>query len=132
VYPHVSPDGLPLVHYAANQKIFYRNSSTSIGDIATGTSNTLAIGNAFGNFEPLGYPYNWRDASLGLNVSQDGFGDSTRRIHLLLMCDGHVRNFGQDTDSELFSALGGINSGWSGNREDVAKPSGPYRIPQRP
>jgi|GEM_PF-1078911 len=130
VEQRISPDGIPLVHYAANQWLFHRNSSTSIKDIETGTSNTLAMADAFGHFAPLGYPYIWRDPLLPINTAPDGFGYNKTGMHVLLM-DGTVRWINQDMAAEIHPSFAGPET-LKPTAEQVAKPAGDYRLKVQP
>lgn len=123
VSPKISPDGFALVHYAANQYVMHRNSSTDPLKLTSGTSQTVAVGEACGNFVPFGYPYNWRDVLLGLNSSPDGFGCDNRSTTLLLMCDGEVREFGRETSVAKMLAVRGVGPKRV-DEADVAKPIG--------
>lgn len=121
-------DGLMHTHYAGSDLMLYRNSSTGIKDLVNGTSNTLCVGDAKSEFEPFGYPYNWRDPALGLNQTDAGFGCATREITMMLMADAAVRNFSHKTDEALFVSLRGSNAKQDAAPADVAKPAESYRI----
>lgn len=121
-------DGLKLTHYAGSDLIFYHNSSTRVLDLTNGSSQTMFAGDAKGNFESFGYPYNWRDVDLGLNKSDNGFGCSVREVTQMLMGDASGRGFSNKTDAQLFLSLKGINKQWDQTPADVSKPPGPYRL----
>jgi prepilin-type N-terminal cleavage/methylation domain-containing protein len=123
VSPEVSQDSYALMHYAANQYVMHRNSSTDHLKLTSGISQTVAVGEACGNYVPFGSPYNWRDVSLGLNSSPEGFGCDNRSTTLLLMCDGEVREFGRETSVAEMLALRGVGSKRV-DPSDIAKPSG--------
>ncbi|MFO0917735.1 MAG: DUF1559 domain-containing protein [Planctomycetaceae bacterium] len=124
-------DGIVRTHYAGSDLIFYHNSSTRLSDLTNGLAQTLCVGDAKGNFEPFGYPYNWRDVSLGLNTSPDGFGCSVRDVTQMMIADGSVREFNHKTDGQLFLSLKGVNKKWNETPGDVSKPPGPYRLRSR-
>ncbi len=121
-------EGLMQTHYAVSDLVFSRNSSTAFRDLTNGLSSTLFAGDAKGRFDPFGYPYNWRDVSLGLNASPDGFGCSVREVTQMLMGDGSVREFDHQADGKLFVSLRGVNSKWDEAPADVSKPMEPYRL----
>lgn len=122
----LTPDGLPLAHYAANQRAFYRNSVVSLDDM-TEKAATMLIGDCNGNFVPVGYPFNWRDVMLGIGRSPEGFGCPARKITTLLMADGSVRLLNDQIDLAVVQSLAG--QGMREPRPDqVAKPTEPYRL----
>jgi type II secretory pathway pseudopilin PulG len=124
-----SPDGLPLVHYAANQRLLYRNSVVSLDDVPEKDATAL-IGDANGNFVPVGYPFNWRDLSLGIGTSPDGFGCPRRNGTMFLMADQAVRWFDNRVDANVVQSLAGPGSP-EPSPDQVAKPSEPYRLTVR-
>ncbi len=118
-----TPDGFAFTHYAGNDVVFYRNSSTKISDLSQGTSNTFLGGDAKGDFEPWGAPYNWRSVSLGLNQSAEGFGCAVRDVTQMLMADGVVQEFSNKTAGNIFATLRGVNARWDEVPGDVTKPA---------
>jgi hypothetical protein len=122
-----SPDGFPVSHYAANQWIMHRNSSIRVQDLSTGTSSVALVGDANGDFEPLGYPYQWRDLTAGLGQSRSGFGCPTRSITMILMADGAVRELSNETDAQVAKAMAGPAK-LKPSPEKVSKPNVPYRL----
>ena len=122
-----SPDGFTLSHYAANQWVMHRNSSIRAQDFSTGTSSVALAGDANGNFDPLGYPYQWRDLTAGLGASQSGFGCPTRSITMFVMADGSVRSLSNDTDSQIAVSMAGPAE-LKPSSQQVAKPDVPYRL----
>lgn len=122
-----SPDGFPLSHYAANQWIMHRNSSIRVQDLSTGTSSVALAGDANGDFEPLGYPYQWRDLTVGLGQSRSSFGCPTRPITMILMADGAVRVLSNDTDTQIAKEMAGPSE-LEPSPDQVAKPNEPYQL----
>ncbi len=121
-------DGLIVTHYAGSDLIFSRNSSTSIGDLTNGTSNSFLLGDAQDEFEPFGYPSNWRSLLLGLHQTAEGFGSQARDLTYMLMADGSVREFSHSSDDRLFVSLRGVNAKRNTLTPDVSKPANPYRL----
>jgi type II secretory pathway pseudopilin PulG len=121
-----SPDGLPLIHYAANQRLFYRNSVVRLRDVPDKSAAAM-LGDANGSFIPLGYPFNWRDLSLGLGTSPDGFGCPRREITMLLLADGSVRALNNKADANVVMSLMGPEKA-APTPQQVAKPVEPYRL----
>ena len=127
--PTHSPDGLQLVHYAANQWLLHRNSSVRLKDLETGTSNVLLVGDAFGDFVPFGYPYNWRDPLLPINTHSQGFGYSSHGLQVLL-ADGSVRWIEKDMATEIHSSFAGPEK-LRPTPSQVEEPNQPYRVGDR-
>lgn len=125
-----TPEGLQLAHYAGSDRIFHRNSSVGIDDLENGTSEKLLAGDANGQYLPLGYPFNWRDADLGMRTSPEGFGYEVLPSSHMLMADGTVRWFGDDTDPQILEALAG---GETLKPSDAARagPAVPFQPPSR-
>lgn len=125
-----SPEGFPLNHFTANQRLFHRNSVIHLDNIPE-LGATALIGEAYGNYVPIGYPYNWRDISLGLAKSSSGFGCPARDVTMFLMGDGSVRTLNNKTDSAVLNSLAGPDK-LKPSVEQVAKPSEPYRLKNQP
>ena len=121
-------DGLVRTHYAGSDVVFYRNSSTRYPELASGLTQTLCMGDAHGNFEPFGYPFNWRSAALGLNSTPNSFGCSVRDDTQVLMVDGQVRSLSKEIDKDVFLKMRGTNSKWDTLPADTSKPDQPYEL----
>lgn len=119
-----SSDGLPLTHMAANQTLFHRNSVVRLDDLPEKSSVAL-IGEARGSFVPIGYPYNWRDLSLGLGTSDEGFGSPIRDTTMFVMGDLSVREFSNHTSPVILKDLAGRVQP---PPQVVEKPASPYRL----
>ncbi len=100
-----SRDGYATTGYAANGLVMGGGFGMSIRDFADGTSTTLMAGEARGNFKPWGNPTNWRDASLGINKSPEGFGSPFANGALFLMGDGSVRFISETIDPKVLQGL---------------------------
>ena len=129
VAERTSADGLPLAHYAANQRLFYRNSVVSLSDVEE-KSATALVGDCNGNFIPIGYPFHWRDLSAGIAKTPDAFGCPTRDITMLIMADGSGRLLNNRTDAAVVQTLAGPES-LEPSPDQVAKPNVPYRLNTR-
>jgi hypothetical protein len=99
-------DGLPVVHYAANSWLLYRNSSVTLDEIGD-TSNTLLAAEARGHYLPLGCPGDWRDVDAGYDNSPDSFGCLGRPDTLVVHADGSVRTIRDDIDPAVWNASAG-------------------------
>ncbi len=127
IFAERSPDGLPLTHMAASQTLFHRNSVVRLDNLPE-KSGVAMIGEARGNFVPIGYPYNWRDLSLGLGASDEGFGSPIRDTTMFVMGDLSVREFANDTSAAILKDLAGQIQPLP---RAVKKPAGPYRLTVR-
>ena len=76
-------------------------------------------GEASGNFKPWAHPVNWRDPSVGLGVSPDGFGGSHPSVTVFLMVDGGVRAIRNDIDPKVLHALSTPAGGEDRPKEEV-------------
>jgi type II secretory pathway pseudopilin PulG len=82
----VTTDGFPVTHFAANPAVMFRNSSTRIRDFKQGMSNAWLVGEAAGDYQPWGYPFNWRELSGSFRRPGEGgahfvMGDGTVRFY---------------------------------------------------
>ncbi|MCC6125150.1 MAG: DUF1559 domain-containing protein [Pirellulales bacterium] len=103
--PTVDENGYALSHYSLNGHAFRGNYAVKIKDVTDGTAYTIMAGEASGNFKPWGHPINWRDPSVGLGVSPDGFGGSHPSVTVFLMMDGGARSIRNDIDPKVLRAL---------------------------
>ena len=87
----VTADGFPVTHFMANPAILFRNSSVGISDVENGMSNAWFVGEAGGDYQPWGYPFNWREITGPLNESSSSFGRPEEDGALFVLGDGTVR-----------------------------------------
>ncbi len=99
-----SRDGYGLLHYMANPNAMHRNHCVTFDDMTIGTANNWLFGEASGNYEPWGYPFNWRSLKTPLNNGPDGYGVWTDGGYICL-ADGSVRFFSNATDTALLKSL---------------------------
>lgn len=125
-----SPDGLSVAHYAANDWVMHRNSHVREKDLTNGLSSTMLSGDANDAFDPLGYPYNWRDPTARIGRSNSGFGCPVREVTMFLMADGRVQVVSNKTDHKVISAMSGPEE-LRPHSDQTTKPTTAYRLPNR-
>jgi len=97
--------GYAMSHYASNVHVIGGERALPFKSITDGTSTTLLIGESAGNYRPWGYPVNWRDPSIGLNRSPDGFGNAAGRGANFVFADGMVRFLSNKISPNVLKAL---------------------------
>src|SRR5262249_16117362 len=121
VQPFLSPydtathnaEGFALSGYAGNVFILGGDRRFTLhGDFPDGTSKTILLAEAPGNFQPWGYPRNCRNLALGINRSPDGFGNPGKAPGAnFAFADGSVRFIGDNVSPEVLRALSTPNGG---------------------
>lgn len=97
--------GYELTCYMGNPNLLSRNRSVTLREIDIDSSHNWFAGEAAGNFQPWGYPFNWRPLGTKLCDGPDSFGQlSWDGAHLLLV-DGSVHYFSTETAPEILQAL---------------------------
>jgi hypothetical protein len=98
-------NGYGVTHYVGNPNLLHRGSHVKLKEMTSGTSNTWMVGESAGNYQPWGYPFNWRPLGTQLNNGAAGYGrPSGDGVHLM-MADGSVRFLGNDVDPEYLKTL---------------------------
>ena len=92
-------------HYAANGRVLRPNRSMRLEDVDDGTDMTILAGEVASNIRAWGDPVNWRDPSLGINKSPEGFGSSRKGGANMLFVGGQVRFLSDQTDPRVMEAL---------------------------
>lgn len=99
-----SEEGFGLLHYMANPNAIHRNHCVSFDEMTTGTANNWLCGEVSGNYQPWGYPFNWRPLKSPLNSGPDSYGAWSDGGYICLT-DGSVRFLSNTTDAALLTAL---------------------------
>jgi hypothetical protein len=100
----LSTDGYGLLHYMANPNAMHRNHCISLDDMTTGTANNWLCGEAAGNYQLWGYPFNRRPLHPPLNSGPSIYGVWPDGGFLCL-ADGSVRFSSNTTDATLLTSL---------------------------
>ncbi|WP_197995127.1 DUF1559 domain-containing protein [Gimesia panareensis] len=90
-----------LTHYLGNPHLFYRNSNVTFKQMENGTANTWLAGKVAGNYQPWGYPFNWRPLGTKLCAGLDSYGHLPWRGGHLLFADGSVSFFSEQTSDVI-------------------------------
>lgn len=98
-------ESLGLMHYLANPNVFHRNSSITIEELEAGAGETWLLGEVAGNFQPWGYPFNWRPLGTQLNAGPDSYGRPTEDGAFFLMGDGSVQEIQNDVDPWILQSM---------------------------
>ena len=98
-------EGFGLIHYQGNPNVFHRNSHVGLGDLIAGTENSWLAGEAAGQHQPWGYPFNWRPLGRKLNSGPRSFGRPTGDGAYLLMGDRSVRFVANNVGAEVLAML---------------------------
>jgi prepilin-type processing-associated H-X9-DG protein len=104
--------GYALTHYAANVFVVSAGDPMRFEEVTDGLANTLLGGEVNGDFVAWGDPLNFRDPSLGMNAVPHGFGAPWKGGGAnMLLADGSVHWFSNDTDPAVLRALATPNGG---------------------
>lgn len=98
-------DGYGLTDYLGNPNLFYRNSSVTFEQMENGIAHTWMVGEVAGNFQPWGYPFNWRALGTKLCDGPNSFGCLPWDGGHLLFADGSVSYFSDQTSPEILKRL---------------------------
>jgi hypothetical protein len=101
----VDAAGRALSHYAGNGRVLNTQPGLKLSAFTDGTSTTFISGEADAQFKPWGSPVNWRDASLGINRSPEGFGGPWTGGAHFQMADGSVRFVNDNIDLKVLEAI---------------------------
>ena len=98
-------NGYGLMHYMGNPNVLHRNSHVTFEEMTAGTANTWLAGEVAGNYQPWGYPFDWRSLGMRLNNGPNGYGRPTGDGAYLLMADGSARFLVNDIEAEVLTRL---------------------------
>jgi hypothetical protein len=124
----VTTDGFPVTHFMANPAIMIRNSSTRIGDVENGLSNAWLAGEAGGDYQPWGYPFNWREVSGPLNKTPGSFGRPGGDGAHFLLGDGAVQFYSDKIPNTNSMPPGMLTNPPPPDRAHTKKPSTRFEL----
>ena len=124
-----SEEGFGLLHYMANPNAIHRNHCVSIDEMTTGTANNWLCGEVSGNYQPWGYPFNWRPLNTPLNSGPDSYG-AWPDGGCICLADGSVRLLSNTTDAALLAAL--ANAPPVATSEQIAVPDRRFEYSSMP
>ncbi|MCH9655375.1 MAG: DUF1559 domain-containing protein [Planctomycetes bacterium] len=102
---HFTSSGFGLTHNQGNPNIFYRNSSVKLRQMKNGAAHNWMLGEVEGNFQPWGYPFNWRPLGTKLCNGPASYGRPAWHGGHLLLADGSVSFFSDETSPEILKSL---------------------------
>lgn len=94
-------DGQPLMHYMVNPAFFHMNHSCTLQSAAEGTSHAWFVGEIAGDYQPWGYPFNWRELTAPLNATPSSYGRPTKDGALFVMADASIQFVMNEVDPKL-------------------------------
>lgn len=100
-----STTGFALTHYQGNPNLLHRNSSVSLEQLEDGAAHHWLAGEVAGNYQPWGYPFNWRPLGTKLCDGPNSFGHPPWSGGHLLRADGSVTFFTDQTSPEILQAF---------------------------
>ena len=97
--------GYALTNYLGNPNLLYRNSCVNFKQMEKGLVHTWLAGEVAGNFQAWGYPFNWRPLGTKFCDGPDSFGCTAWDGSHLLLADGSVSFFSDETSPEIMKSL---------------------------
>jgi len=112
--------GFALTHDQGNPNLFHRNSSVSLEQMKNGIAHTWMLGEVAGDFQPWGYPYNWRTLGTKLCNGPQSYGRPAWRGGHFVFADGKVSFLANETSPDIMKRL--TNAPPVATKEQTAKP----------
>lgn len=97
-------DGFGLTHTMANPNILNCGPGVRMSELTSGLSHSWLFGGVVGEYQPWGYPYNWRKLTWPLNADGGGYG-GWRGGAQFCLADGSVRFVASELDREVLAQL---------------------------
>ena len=112
--------GFAIIYDQGNPNLFYRNSSVTYEQMENGTAHTWMLGEVAGNYQPWGYPFNWRSLGTKLCNGPQSYGRPTGFGGHFVFADGSVSFLSDETSPELLRQL--ANAPPIATKEQMAVP----------
>ncbi|WP_417392279.1 DUF1559 domain-containing protein [Gimesia sp.] len=101
----LTSDGQGVTFYLGNPNLMHRNSSIALRDLKGGVAHNWFAGEIAGNFQPWGYPFNWRPLGTKLCDGPNSFGHPAWDGVNILLADGKVSYFSEQTSPEVLKRM---------------------------
>ncbi|QDV48901.1 DUF1559 family PulG-like putative transporter [Gimesia fumaroli] len=118
--------GHGLTQVLGNPNLMHRNSSVRLRELKGGAAHNWFAGEIAGNYQPWGYPFNWRPLGTKLCDGPESFGHSAWDGGHLLLVDGRVSFFSDETSPEILRRL--ANAPPVATRDQTAVPDKTFQI----
>ena len=112
--------GFALTHDQGNPNLFHRNSSVSLKQMKNGTAHTWMLGEVAGDFQPWGYPFNWRALGTKLCNGPQSYGRPAWRGGHFVFASGKVSFLANETSPDILKRL--ADAPPVATKEQTAKP----------
>lgn len=103
--------GYGVTSFSANQLILNDKTSLSPHELTDGQSQTILYGEIRQNLPAWGQPGNFRDLTLGINKSPQGFGGFYKGRIIVSFVDGKIDYVSENIDPKVLEALATPNAG---------------------
>jgi len=103
--------GYGVTSFSANQLVINNQTSLSPRDVTDGQSQTILFGEIRQNLPAWGQPGNFRDLTLGINKSPQGFGGFYKGRIIVSLVDGKIDYVSENIDPKVLEALATPDSG---------------------
>lgn len=113
--------GYGLTHYLGNPNLLSRNSCATFGQMEKGLVNNWLVGEVAGNYQPWGYPFNWRSLGTKLCDGPASFGYPVWNGGHLVLADGRVSFFSDETSPEILKSFANVPPVVSEEQKEVPK-----------
>ncbi|MCA9022470.1 MAG: DUF1559 domain-containing protein [Planctomycetaceae bacterium] len=97
--------GHGLTQVLGNPNVMHRNSSVGLRELKGEITHNWLAGEIAGNYQPWGYPFNWRPLGSKLCDGPESFGHPGWDGGHLLLVDGRVSFFSEETSPEILRHL---------------------------
>ncbi|QDT40779.1 hypothetical protein Pan241w_08380 [Gimesia alba] len=122
----LTSEGHSLTQVLGNPNLMHRNSQVGLKELNGEAAHNWLAGEIAGNYQPWGYPFNWRPLGTKLCDGPESFGHPAWDGGHLLLVDGRVSFFSDDTSPEILRRL--ANAPPVASREETAVPDHIFQL----